>query len=547
MKENKPIPGQLLNVIIFISICWVFAFACRWLFLPIPKVCTKEQRGDHHLLNISEVEPVENRVHTVGHIGGVASSVFADGNHVFVKFGLELAAFDVSDPAYIHRVGFLLIPGDLIYIDQGRHYAYVHHKGLWKVDISDPANMSAVHVSYPQGYIESIKILNNHAFLTTVHCEYIYIGSWSMIPVGCKKALHIANISHPEGSTSCISGMLGSILRFALGLNQELVDNLQKSDGVNGLFYTVSEQEGFQVFNVPPPLQTAAIYSYSPPRELVDVLVYGSKAFVTNVSHDPPYLYWDLNMIDISNPENPIDAGLLVPRSYLVAAVDNYGFMEQNGEERTVKVIDLQNPTFSDETVIPPDLAEISQRKYGFDPSFISIEGREVTHLPNGMFVEDDFLYTINSGVNIADVSDYVWAEYYPYPDRIGYYELSTRESTVDLVVKNKIAYIADWVGNLEVADFSDPKNPRLITVYDAGSRLSHLQIVNNYLFAVASRDGLLIIDISNPKSPALVGSYITGSNISGLSIVCPFIYITDSDNGLFVLQTDFLTVDNCK
>jgi hypothetical protein len=149
--------------------------------------------------------------------------------------------------------------------------------------------------------------------------------------------------------------------------------------------------------------------------------------------------------------------------------------------------------------------------------------------------------------VDIKDVSSYVWAEYYPYPDRIGHYELSTRESAVDLVVKNKIAYIADWVGNLEVADFSDPKNPRLITVYDAGRRLSHLHIVNNYVFAVASRDGLLIIDISNPKSPALVGSYITGSYISGLSIVCPYIYITDIDNGLYVLQTDFLTVDNCK
>lgn len=547
MEEKKSVSKQLLSTIIFISICWLSAYAFSRLFLPIPKVCTKEQRGDWNLLDISEVEPVENRVHTVGHIGGEASSVFTSVDHVFVKFGLELAAFDVSNPTRIHRDGYLLIPGDLIYIDQDRQYAYVHHKGLWKVDISDPANMSAAHVSYPQGYIESIKIVNNSAFLTTVHCEYISIGFGSRIPTGCRKALHIVNILNPERATWCIGGIPGSLLRLALGASRELVDNFQKNDEANGLFYTVSEKEGLQVFDAPPMLQTTAIYSYSPPLELVDVMIYGSNAFITKVSHDPPNLYWDLHLINILDPENPLDVGHLVSRSRLVAVVDHYGFIEQDGETKSMKVIDLQNPTLSDETAIPPDLAEISQRKHGFSPSFIDIEGREVTRLPNGMFIEGDVLYSFYSHVDIKDISNFTWVEHYPYPDPIGHYKLSTRESVNDLVVKDKIAYISDRVGNLEIVDFSDPENPRLITVYDSGEWLDDLHIVDSFLFATASRDGFFVIDISNPKSPAVVGSYVTGTFISSFTIVCPYIYITDSENGLFVLQSDFLTISGCK
>jgi hypothetical protein len=70
---------------------------------------------------------------------------------------------------------------------------------------------------------------------------------------------------------------------------------------------------------------------------------------------------------------------------------------------------------------------------------------------------------------------------------------------------------------------------------------------VGDFIFLGAGSDGLQVLDISKPASPVVVGSYETGGFVAEVHVECPYIYMTDMDNGFYILQTAFLSAENCK
>ena len=52
-------------------------------------------------------------VELVGHIGGPAYAVAAQGNYAYVGTGYEFAVLDVSDPTAPRRVGYTLLPSTI--------------------------------------------------------------------------------------------------------------------------------------------------------------------------------------------------------------------------------------------------------------------------------------------------------------------------------------------------------------------------------------------------------------------------------------------------
>lgn len=485
MKKINPTLRSLGIVILLISSCWLSVRAIWQSYYPPPQVCTSEQLGNQNLLTISDIEPIAENIHTVGHIGGEAKSVFISKTYAFVKSGLELAAFDISDPIKPNKVGFLMIPGDLIHIDQNLDYAFIHHKGLWRVDISDPTNMSAVHLSYPQGRIESIKIADENAYITTIQCEYISIGFGSQMKTGCKNALHIVNISNPEDSTKCIGGVLGNITKIIkAGGAPELIDNLQKHDKANGYFFNISEEKGLQIFDIGLLSQTSEVNTYASPLEpFYTVFVYDSTAFITTYNNNHPLSYYDLLTIDISEPANPKDIKKLPFHPKQIVTIDNFAFI-QNDVSGNFDVIDMQAPFSKEKIILPPDLVDVVQ--------------------PNKFF-------------NLKKLES-----------------LSNNR-----IVKYRTMKLIDF--------FTKRQLSNIIALYDPDGRIGQWTVIDNFIFATSGREGLQIIDISNPTSPKQVGRYITGTYISGIDVMCPYIYITDADNGFFILQTDLVFTEGCK
>ena len=484
MKKVNPTLRFLGIVILFISICWFSARVIWQSHYPPPQVCTSEQIGDQNLLTMSDIEPIAENIRTVGHIGGEAKSVFISKTHAFVKSELELAAFDISDPIKPNKVGFLMIPGDLIYIDQNLDYAFIHHKGLWRVDISDPTNMSAVHLSYPQGHIESVKITDENAYITTIQCEYISMGFGSQIQTGCENALHIVNVSNPEGSTRCIGGVTGRIVKMTkAGDAPELIDNLRKHDEANGYFFDISKEKGLQIFDTRLPRQASEVTTYASPLEpFYTVFVYDSTAFIRTSNNNHPLSYFDLLTIDISEPTNPKDIKKIPFHPLDIITIDNFAFI-QNDVSKKIDVIDMQTPFFKEKIILPPDLVDVVQ--------------------PNNSF----------NIKRLKSLSD-------------------------NRIVKYRTMELIDF--------FTKRQLSSIIAMYDP-DRIGQWTVIDNFIFATGGREGLQIIDISDPTSPKQVGRYVTGTFIVGIDVGCPYIYITDADNGFFILQTDLVFTEGCK
>jgi len=81
------------------------------------------------------------------------------GQYAYVGFGTELAILDVSDPAHVHRVGWLVAEGEVMDIAIQGDYAYIAYErqggdiygrprvpGLQIVDIRRPALPAALSV-----------------------------------------------------------------------------------------------------------------------------------------------------------------------------------------------------------------------------------------------------------------------------------------------------------------------------------------------------------------------------------------------------------------
>jgi hypothetical protein len=558
MKQNKPLLARSAVILICVAACGFSLWMFRVQFLPIPRVCIP----DGELVKSSDVGPIGEHILTVGHVGGEARSIFIRGNHAFAKLGLELAEFDITNPAQIKRIGYLLIPGDLIYVDEEQQYAFILYMGLWRVDISDPDRMVAEHLSNPRYSITSIKIANENAYFTTRDCSYFEIGALVRIKIWCKNSLHIVNTSTPEGSARCYGGFLGNAIgTIKTGASPELVDPPISVQSGN-LTYSVSRDGGLQIFDNSIPSKPVQIGSYSPPFELVDVFAYKSNVFVTTAS-----IGYGLQAIDISNPANPTYAGTLPYYPMLLTTVDNLAFVK-NIPPDDVEFFDMQAPSSVNKAGSFPELADIQNMAVVGDLGFAALNGNKlrIIDLSNvsqpvtlgeyllgsseevitGIVVEDHFVYVVvpYKGLRIWDISDLsrpVLAGRYDMPWTI----------PVGLVLKNNVVYIAAGESakpdKLEIIDVSEPQNPSLIGTYEAVSMITEMSIVGNFIFLTDGVEGLQVIDISKPASPLLVGSYKTGGFVSGVQVECPYIYLTDMESGFFVLQTDLLSSENCK
>lgn len=117
--------------------------------------------------------------------------------------------------------------------------------------------------------------------------------------------------------------------------------------------------------------------------------------------------------------------------------------------------------------------------------------------------VSGNYAYTVNTGLQIVDISDPAAPVNKGYTGPFG--------EVYGLAVSGSYVYLAEYLGLLHVVDVSDPMNP-VASEYADCYRARDICSAGSYLYAVAEGK-LLVIDVSDPANPALAASLDTSSN----------------------------------
>jgi hypothetical protein len=572
-KRSRRPQTWLLSYVFSVFACGFAVWGIRELMFPPTDVCEIEQSKDKNLLDISQVYPIKNNIELIGHVGGEAKSVFVRGDIAFVKLGLELAAFDVQNPANLRRIGYILIPGELIHVDNERKYAYINSSGeasgLWKVDISNLTQMSALHVYKPidYNYITSIRLFGEEAYVTTRKCEYMSFFEGS-IRTRCDDTLHVVDTANPNSLTSCYQGFVSRAKRDFAALNAPELIIAPKTASQDNYVYMAEEKVGLKVYEASNPTQMVEVSSYSPSYDFTEVIAYGSYAFATSAEYQDiaKTTRYALHMFDVSILTDPKDLGELSYEPVILTEFSHYLVTRKQFEDGSwplgVQILDMSLPDPDRAILAPTQIAEIvnivvvDNRGYATtrdnrflildmsnvaEPIVISSYSLGTAQVNHRISVIGSYAYiTVRDvGIRILDISDETSVI------DVGTYRMKT--IPVGLISKDHYIYIAEWYGDLEIVDVANPAMPIQVSVYNAEDRINGMHIVDNYLFLTAGSSGLQVINISDPGAPYMVSSFITGTFVSGIDIDCPHIYLSDLDNGLFILRSDLILVDQCN
>jgi hypothetical protein len=259
---------------------------------------------------------------------------------------------------------------------------------------------------------------------------------------------------------------------------------------------------GLQIIDISNPANPVAVGLYDTEGNALGVTLSGNYAYVAASSGG-------LQIIDISNPANPVAVGHYDTSGSAkgVALSGNYAYVADNGDG--LQIIDISNPA-NPVAVVLYDTLGSSQG--------IALDG-------NYAYVAD-----WNSGLQIIDISNPA------NPVAVGHYD--TEGYARGVALSGNYAYVADgYWGGLQIVDISDPANPVAVGHYDTSGDAKGVALSGNYAYVADGSKGLQIIDISDPANPWLRGYYDTSGDAKGVALSGNYIYVADGDNRLEIFR----------
>jgi hypothetical protein len=284
------------------------------------------------------------------------------------------------------------------------------------------------------------------------------------------------------------------------------------------------------------------------PAYALGVWVAGDYAYVADGDNG-------LNIINISNPANPVKVGFYLA-SYLIQDVvvaGNYAYIAE-GWYHGFRILDISTPANPTEVgfyetqgfvcavAVSGRYAYVDDAYTGFfildisNPAVPNVVGSyEMADPTADMAVAGDYAYFSSDGLMIIDISNPV------APKEVGFYDL--HEITIDIAVEGNYAYLHNyypWSG-LHIIDISDPAAPTEVGFYDTLVYYGSVVVVQGryaYITGLTTSHGLQILDISNPTAPVEVGFYDTPRPAKGGMVVGNHVYIAEYDAGLVILHS---------
>lgn len=112
---------------------------------------------------------------------------------------------------------------------------------------------------------------------------------------------------------------------------------------------------------------------------------------------------------------------------------------------------------------------------------------------------------------------------------------LHTPGSPKGIVVRDDIAYVADDDHGLQVVNIADPLRPRLIANL-ATPGLAYTPVLDgDRLYLASHRGGFQIIDVSDPAAPQLLASQSTPGKAWSIQVQKDLAYVADDESGLLI------------
>lgn len=253
--------------------------------------------------------------------------------------------------------------------------------------------------------------------------------------------------------------------------------------------------------------------------------------------------YGGLQIVDISDPINPVLAGSLTTSRYCYDVIisGNYAFLADGlGGFLVADISDKHNPQqltslpLSGETVaisIEGNYAYLCKREAGFEIIDISDplnpqEKGGLQDLGNMLDVEikGNYAFLANEirGILSVDISN-------PDEPFLASRRVS-KSGALGITIKDDFAYVTyGSTSGLQVFDISDPIVPRHeSSLLIPGSTIG-VSTSGNYAFVAGWNSGLHIADITSPPQAFIAGSYFTRGSIESITADDEYFYIARS------------------
>lgn len=176
------------------------------------------------------------------------------------------------------------------------------------------------------------------------------------------------------------------------------------------------------------------------------------------------------------------------------------------------------------------------------DPGYIDARGSIITPgYARGMATTPDSLLAVSCGemgFALYDLKDVGRLQGFYTADKLalGWVDLPGYASHVALMGSQPIAFVACGTAGVQIIDYSDLTNPKVIGGYSTGGYAKEVAYSNGRLYVTTELRGLQIFSVTVPASPTLIGIVETKYAL-GLAVDQRYIYVADQTEGLIIVK----------
>jgi len=514
----------------------------------VPVYNIREQDSGQGLSELLEAANTSENMELLGHLGGIAGAIEVRGQYAYAGFGQELAILDVSDPANIQRVGWMVAEGEVMDIAIQGDYGYLAYHGQDAAGSPIAPGMQVVNIRNPAmpvslavmefdvcGFTENIEVQGNSAFFAYITCDAfggIIMGRGAVI-----HRLDVTNHANPAIVDTYANGVPGSFggLVVSPGWLYAVLGDANGSSMISfdissprsmteaasiplaphyyyfghhlalaGDYALTAASDQLQVIDVGDPTQPTAIITHTLDGAARGIFTDASIAYIPLYS--ATILTGTILVLDMTDPLNPIDLGAYAANGQsLDLSFEGATAYSANGAQG-MEIFDT---------------ASLSQRGLIQYPENI-----------NDMVIGEGYAYSAaDDGFWVLDVSD----PNAPFPVA----HLETEFPTVSLARQGNFAFLAIPGRGITVIDISNPLAPAEVAFSSLPADIYQLYLENNRLYVAAGyMEGLRIYDTSNPLELREIGAFEMPDNgINAVAVAGSHAYLAAWNDNLIVLD----------
>jgi hypothetical protein len=325
----------------------------------------------------------------------------------------------------------------------------------------------------------------------------------------------------------------------------------QDNDGANSAVVS----RDFTINTAEPTLNCTVVATFETPSSVWGIDVKGTYAYVLSSSfstNDNMYI------IDISNPEEPENVGIIVTGIHPIGVYveGDHAFVASDNGLDIINVSDPAAPSLVStkynteykavEVFVKNNIAYVTMYKYSPMGGYLDIVNiSDIEHPetigtydtngsgPYGITVIGSYAYMAklwsgDVGFDVLDVS------MPSSPELLGSYNAS---SVTNFTVRDTLAYLGTGNG-LDIVDISDPENITLVGACSIEPQAFDVDVSGNYAFAVNYGKEFVIIDISDVSDPQIVDTVTdTEWGLNEVVVQGKYAYVADERGRLVIFR----------